>query len=202
MCAAPLSRLVVATSNQGKLAEFKALLKPLSISVQAQGEFNIPDAAEPHHTFLENALAKARHAARLTGHPALADDSGLCVDALDGAPGVLSARYAGEPRSDARNNQALLAALQGIEDRRAHYLCALVLMRHALDPEPLVALARMDGLIVDQARGDNGFGYDPYFLIPSLRQTAAELAPAQKNAISHRGLAMQSMLAQLKSLSS
>lgn len=202
MCAAPLSRLVVATSNQGKLAEFQALLQPLSISVQAQGEFNIPEAAEPHHTFLENALEKARHAARLTGHPALADDSGLCVDALDGAPGVLSARYAGEPRCDARNNQALLAALQGIEDRRAHYLCALVLMRHALDPEPLVALARMDGLIVDQPRGSNGFGYDPYFLIPSLRQTAAELLPAQKNAISHRGLAMQSMLSQLKSLSS
>jgi XTP/dITP diphosphohydrolase len=197
MCAAPLSRLVVATSNQGKLAEFQALLEPLSITVSAQGEFNIPDAPEPHHTFLENALEKARHAARLTGHAALADDSGLCVDALQGAPGVLSARYAGEPRSDARNNQALLAALHGIEDRRA-----LVLMRHALDPEPLVALARMDGVIVDAPRGSNGFGYDPYFLIPSLRQTAAELEPAHKNAISHRGLAMRSMLSQLKSLSS
>jgi XTP/dITP diphosphohydrolase len=201
MSGAPFTRLVLATNNKGKLAEFQALVGPLQISVLAQGDFNIPEAAEPHHTFLENALEKARHAARLTGFPALADDSGLCVAALAGAPGVLSARYAGEPRSDARNNQALLSALHGISDRRAHYLCALVLVRRELDPEPLVALARMDGVIIDEPRGHNGFGYDPYFLIPALGQTAAELEPAQKNAISHRGLAMQSMLVQLQALS-
>ena len=200
MSAAPFSRLVVASNNHGKLAEFQALLQPLQISVLAQGEFNIAEAAEPHPTFLENALEKARHATRLTGLPALADDSGLCVEALDGAPGVLSARYAGEPRSDERNNQALLRALHGSKDRRAHYLCALVLMRHPLDPEPLVALARMHGTIVDEPRGSNGFGYDSHFLIASLGQTAAELLPAQKNAISHRGLAVQSMLAQIKNL--
>jgi XTP/dITP diphosphohydrolase len=193
-------RLVLASNNQGKLAEFAALLAPLAIAVLPQGSLNIPEAPEPYPTFLENALTKARHAAQHAGLAALADDSGLCVDALGGSPGVLSARYAGEPRSDARNNQALLEALRGEPNRRAHYVCALVLVRHGNDPEPLVAIGRLYGEIVDQPRGSAGFGYDPFFYLPALQKTAAELDPAVKNQISHRGLAMQSLLQQMHDL--
>jgi XTP/dITP diphosphohydrolase len=193
-------RLVLASNNRGKLAEFDALLAPLSITVLAQGRFEIPEAPEPYMTFLENALTKARHAARLTGLAALADDSGLCVDALNGAPGVLSARYAGEPRSDARNNEALVSALRGQTQRSAHYACVLVLVRHAGDPEPLVATGRMDGEIIEHPRGSGGFGYDPYFLLPSLGKTVAELDAALKNEISHRALAMQALFEQMRML--
>ena len=147
------SRLVLASSNAGKLREFQRLLSPLGIDVIAQADLDIPDADEPHATFVENALAKARHASRLARLPALADDSGVCVDALDGAPGVQSARYAGEPKSDARNNAKLIAALAGVADRRAHYYCVLALMRHADDPEPILAEGRWHGTIVDAPRG-------------------------------------------------
>ena len=193
-----LSRLVLASSNSGKLREFQRLLSPLGIEVIAQGDLNIPDADEPHATFVENALAKARHASLLARLPALADDSGVCVDALDGAPGVYSARYAGEPKSDARNNAKLVAALAGMADRRAHYYCMLALMRHADDPEPILAEGRWHGEIVDAPRGTGGFGYDPHFLDLATGLTGAELPLEQKNSVSHRGLALRALIARLE----
>ena len=186
----PGGRLVLASNNAGKLREFRSLLAPLGVEVVTQGELGIAEAEEPHVTFVENALAKARHAARLSGLPALADDSGICVTALGGAPGVLSARYAGEPRSDARNNARLLADLAPHGDRSAHYVCVLVLVRHADDPQPLIAEGEWHGKLLSAARGDGGFGYDPLFLIPALGQTVAELPAEQKNRLSHRGQAM------------
>lgn len=193
-----LFRLVLASSNSGKLREFQRLLSPLGIEVVAQGDLNIPDADEPHATFVENALAKARHASLLARLPALADDSGVCVDALDGAPGVYSARYAGEPKSDARNNAKLVAALAGMADRRAHYYCMLALMRHADDPEPILAEGRWHGEIVDAPRGTGGFGYDPHFLDLATGLTGAELPLEQKNIVSHRGLALRALIARLE----
>jgi XTP/dITP diphosphohydrolase len=190
-----VTRLVLASSNPGKLREFAAILAPLQVQLVSQGELGIADAEEPHDTFVENALAKARHAARASGLAALADDSGICVEALGGAPGVRSARYAGEPRSDERNNVQLVRALSGQANRRAHYSCVIVLMRHAADPEPLIAEGRWRGEVIDQPRGQGGFGYDPYFLLPALGCTAAELDPAHKNRISHRALAAQRLLA-------
>jgi len=191
-------KLVLASSNPGKLREIEALLAPLAV-VLPQDQLGIPEAAEPHQTFLENALAKARHASRAAGLPALADDSGLCVDALGGEPGVHSAHYAGREGSreerDARNNQKILWSLK--ENRKAYYCCVLVMVRHAADPRPLVAEGIWRGEIAPAPRGSNGFGYDPLFLIPSLHKTAAELDPAQKNRISHRGLALQKLLALL-----
>jgi XTP/dITP diphosphohydrolase len=192
-----IPRLVVASNNAGKLREFRRLLAPLSIAVVAQGELGIAEAAEPHVTFVENALAKARHASAQAGLPALADDSGVCVRALGGAPGVQSARYAGEPRSDARNNAKLVAALQGVADRRAHYACVLVLVRHAADPEPLIAEGQWHGTIVDAPRGDGGFGYDPHFLDAATGMTGAELPLERKNELSHRGRAMRALIARL-----
>jgi len=192
-----IPRLVLASNNAGKLREFRRLLSPLSIEVIPQAELGIPEADEPHVTFVENALAKARHASALAGLPALADDSGICVRALGGAPGVQSARYAGEPRSDARNNQKLVAALQGAADRRAHYACLLVLVRHAADPEPIIAEGDWHGSIVDAPRGEGGFGYDPHFLDATTGLTAAELPLAQKNELSHRGRAMRALIAKL-----
>lgn len=191
-------KLVVASGNPGKLREFGQLLAPLGWEVVAQKEFGVPECPEPHGTFVENALAKARHAARYTGHPALADDSGLCVDALGGAPGVHSARYAGEPKSDARNNAKLIADLAEQTDRRAHYVCALVFMRHADDPQPIIAEGEWRGEIIETPRGAGGFGYDPYFLPPSLGQTAAELDAAEKNQHSHRGLALRQLIERLR----
>lgn len=193
-----LSRLVLASSNSGKLREFQRLLSPLGIEVIAQGDLNIPDADEPHATFVENALTKARHASLLARLPALADDSGVCVDALDGAPGVYSARYAGEPKSDARNNAKLVAALAGMADRRAHYYCMLALMRHADDPEPILAEGRWHGEIVDAPRGSGGFGYDPHFLDLATGLTGAELPLEQKNSVSHRGLALRALIERLE----
>jgi len=193
-----LSRLVLASSNSGKLREFQRLLSPLGIEVIAQGDLNISDADEPHATFVENALAKARHASLLARLPALADDSGVCVDALEGAPGVYSARYAGEPKSDARNNAKLIAALAGMADRRAHYYCMLALMRHADDPEPILAEGRWHGEIVDAPRGTGGFGYDPHFLDLATGLTGAELPLEQKNSVSHRGLALRALIARLE----
>ena len=185
-----MHRIVIASSNPGKLREFRHLLAPLGWDVVSQTDLNVSSAEEPHPTFLENALAKARHAAAATGLPALADDSGICAAALDGAPGVLSARYAGEPSDDRRNNAELLRRLAAVNDRRAHYTCVLAAVRSVDDPEPLIADARWHGEILLQPRGSGGFGYDPLFLLPELGKTAAELDPAEKNRISHRGQAM------------
>ena len=180
-------RLVLASNNAGKLREFRRLLTPLAIDVVPQSELGIPEADEPHVTFVENALAKARHASTHARLPALADDSGVCVAALGGAPGVQSARYAGEPKSDARNNRKLVAALQGVADRRAHYYCVLVLLRHADDPEPLIAEGIWHGTIIDTPRGDGGFGYDPHFLDADTGLTGAELPlDAEERAVASR----------------
>ncbi|MEO8157807.1 MAG: RdgB/HAM1 family non-canonical purine NTP pyrophosphatase [Betaproteobacteria bacterium] len=184
------NKLVVASGNPGKLREIGQILTPLGIELLAQSTFGVPEADEPHDTFIENALVKARHASRLTGLPALADDSGICVDALGGAPGVHSARYAGEPRSDERNNVKLLEMLGEGSDRKAHYYCVIVVMRHARDPQPLIAQGLWRGEILRAPRGGGGFGYDPLFLDPALGQTGAELNPLQKNLISHRGRAL------------
>ena len=193
-----MRKLVLASNNQGKLKEFNELLSTVGFSVHAQGEFDVPEAEEPFHTFVENALTKARHASRLTGLPALADDSGVCVNALGGAPGVYSARYAGEPKSDARNNQKLIADLAAHADKSAYYYCVLVFVRHADDPQPVIADGRWNGEMIAEPRGENGFGYDPYFYIPSLGKCVAELAPEQKNSLSHRGQALRALVEKLK----
>ncbi len=192
-----LPRLVLASGNAGKLREFRRLLAPLGIDVIAQSELGITDADEPHVTFVENALAKARHASAEAKLPALADDSGICVRALSGAPGVQSARYAGEPRSDARNNARLVAALAGVADRRAHYACVLTLVRHERDPEPIIAEGAWHGTVIDAPRGAGGFGYDPHFLDAATGLTAAELPLERKNELSHRGKAMRALIARL-----
>ncbi|KUZ30130.1 non-canonical purine NTP pyrophosphatase [Burkholderia territorii] len=197
---APLSRIVLASNNAGKLREFTALFSTVGIEIVPQGELAVPEAEEPFGTFIENALTKARHASRLTGLPAIADDSGLCVRALRGAPGVYSARYAqraGGAKGDAANNAYLVEQLRGVHDRRAYYCCVLAVVRHADDPEPLFAEGRWEGEIVDTPRGEHGFGYDPYFYLPSLGATAAELEPAVKNTHSHRALALKALLARL-----
>lgn len=191
-------RLILASNNAGKLKEFAQLLEPIGFDLHPQGEFNVPEAEEPFGTFVENALAKARHASRLTGLPALADDSGVCVNALGGAPGVYSARFAGEPKSDARNNEKLVADLAGHADKSAYYYCVLVYVRHADDPQPVIADGQWHGEIIDTPRGANGFGYDPHFLIPSLGKTTAELEPSVKNAHSHRGQALRALVEKLK----
>ena len=160
--------VVLASNNAGKLAEFSSLLAPLGLELRKQSELGISEAEEPHATFVENALAKARHVAQLSGLPSLADDSGICVPALGGAPGVLSARYAGEPKSDARNNQKLIHDLTTHKDKSAYYYCVLVYLRHAQDPQPVIAEGRWDGEIIATPRGANGFGYDPHFWIASL----------------------------------
>ena len=197
---ASLGKVVLASNNAGKLREFAALLDAAGIELIPQGALNVPEAEEPYPTFVENALTKARHAAKITGLPALADDSGLCVRALRGAPGVYSARYAqlaGGPKSDAANNARLIEQLQDHADRRAYYFCVLALVRHAEDPEPLIAEGRWPGEIIDVPRGAHGFGYDPYFFLPELNATAAELDPTVKNASSHRAIALRKLLARL-----
>jgi len=191
-------RLILASNNAGKLKEFAQLLAPIGFDLHPQGEFNVPEAEEPFATFVENALTKARHAARLTGLPALADDSGVCVNALGGAPGVYSARYAGEPKSDARNNAKLVQDLAAHADKSAYYYCVLVYVRHADDPQPVIADGAWHGEIVDQPRGAGGFGYDPHFLLPALGKTAAELDAQAKNAVSHRGQALRALVEKLR----
>ncbi|HXF68088.1 MAG TPA: RdgB/HAM1 family non-canonical purine NTP pyrophosphatase [Burkholderiales bacterium] len=202
-----MRRLVLASGNPGKLREFRQMLAPLGIEVVPQSELGIAEAHEPHGTFVENALAKARHASLHSGLPAFADDSGICVEALDGAPGVYSARFAASPpgaaapareEQDRLNNEKLVALLRGRADRRAHYYCVIVLVRHAGDPEPLIAEGRWHGEVVAEPRGANGFGYDPHFLVPELGRTAAELAPEEKNALSHRGQAMRRLVELLR----
>ena len=189
-----MNKLVIASNNQGKLAEIQALLKPLDIDVLPQSAFNVTEAVEPHCTFVENALAKARHASLSTGLPALADDSGLCLEALDGAPGVHSAYFGGEPRSDANNNMHLLKILKQFDNRFAYYYCCLVLVRKHDDPQPLIAEGIWKGAILKKARGSNGFGYDPLFLDSITGKSAAELSSDIKNKVSHRGQALRKML--------
>lgn len=191
-------KIVLASNNPGKLREFASLLGEIGLDVRAQGEFQVPEAEEPFATFVENALTKARHAARLTGLPALADDSGVCVNALGGAPGVWSARYAGEPKSDAANNTKLIADLAAHADKSAYYYCVLVYVRHADDPQPVIADGSWHGEIVAQPRGEGGFGYDPYFWLPTLGKTAAELSAAEKNSHSHRGQALRALVEKLR----
>jgi len=198
-----MKQVVIASSNPGKLREFAELLGPLGIEVIPQGKLGIADAEEPHFTFVENALAKARHASQAAGMPALADDSGICVAALGGEPGVHSARFAegsaaNRSEQDERNNRKLLSLLAGKQDRRAHYACVVVLVHHGGDPEPVIAEGRWSGEVIDTPRGANGFGYDPYFLLPELGKTAAELVAEHKNAISHRGKALRRLIAKLK----
>jgi XTP/dITP diphosphohydrolase len=193
-----LKKVVIASNNPGKLREFAQLLAPLGIEALPQSAFAIPEAEEPHQTFVENALAKARHASRIAGMAALADDSGLCVPALEGAPGVFSARFGGEPRGDLRNNERLVEALRNHADRSAYYYCALVLVRSPYDPRPLVADGSWHGDIVFEPRGTGGFGYDPHFWLPEFKCTAAELESAQKNRISHRGQALAALAAKIR----
>ncbi len=193
-------RLVLASNNEGKLREFRRLLSPLGIEVIPQVELGIAEADEPHVTFVENALAKARHASAQASLPALADDSGVCVAALGGAPGVQSARYAGEPKSDQRNNAKLVAALRGVSDRRAHYVCMLVLVRHADDPEPIIAEGQWHGTIVDEPRGTGGFGYDPHFRDDATGLSGAQLPLERKNELSHRGKAIRALIDKLGGL--
>ena len=190
--------IVLASNNQGKLKEFYQILAPLGIDLKAQSEFQVPEAEEPYPSFVENALTKARHAARLTGLPALADDSGICVNALQGAPGVYSARFAGEPKSDARNNQKLIADLAGNLDKSAYYYCVLVYVRSESDPQPVIADGVWPGELIAEARGENGFGYDPHFYLPALGKTVAELSAEQKNQLSHRGQALRALVEKLR----
>lgn len=196
-----MHKIVLASNNAGKVKEFNRLLAPLGWEVIPQGELGVGEAEEPHGTFIENALAKARHAAAATGLPALADDSGICVHALGGKPGVFSARFAslpGEPKSDARNNEKLVRELQGKTDRRAYYYAALVLVRSVDDPQPLIADGICAGEIIDEPRGDGGFGYDPHFWLPEFGKTVAEISADEKSAISHRGRAIQALVAKLQ----
>lgn len=189
-----LRKLVIASGNPGKLREIARLLEPLDVEVVAQGALGVAPAEEPHPTFVENALAKARHACAATGLPALADDSGICVSALDGAPGVHSARYAGVAATDELNNARLLQAMTAVTDRRAHYYCVIVMLRKQDDPQPLIAEGEWHGEILHAPRGSGGFGYDPLFLDPRLGLTGAELARSRKNRVSHRGKAMRKLL--------
>jgi XTP/dITP diphosphohydrolase len=201
-----MKKLVVASSNPGKIREFEQMLTPLGFEIVPQSQLGLADADEPHATFVENALAKARHASCLTHMPAFADDSGICVAALAGEPGVHSARYAGvaphapaQDRAvqDNRNNEKLIASLSRKRDRRAHYYCVIVLVRTPNDPEPLIAEGRWHGEVLAEPRGTGGFGYDPYFYVPALGRTAAELDASQKNAVSHRGQALKHLVARL-----
>ena len=202
-------KLVLASNNAKKLVELRELLSGLDVELQAQAELGIPEAEEPHASFVENALAKARQAAAAAGSAAFADDSGLCVAALDGAPGVISANFAALPMAagdredqrrmqDAANNALLLRRMQGVTDRRAHFISTLVALRHAADPEPLIAVGRWPGEILGAPRGHRGFGYDPLMFIPALACTVAEMDAVTKNSHSHRALAMVQMRTQLR----
>jgi XTP/dITP diphosphohydrolase len=185
-----MNQLVLASGNAKKLKELSAVLADLGVEVVPQSDFGVVDAIEDGDTFVANALIKARHAARATGLPAVADDSGLCVDALDGAPGVYSARYAGEGANDAANNAKLLRALDGVENRDAHYVCVIAYVRDADDDAPIVCEGRWHGRIGTAPEGDGGFGYDPLFVVPTHSCTAAQLDYPEKNRLSHRGQAL------------
>lgn len=192
--------LVLASGNAGKLRELTSMLEPLGWTVRPQSDWDVCEVAEDGLSFVENALIKARHAACITGTPALGDDSGLVVDALNGAPGIYSSRFAGADADDAANNQKLLCELQGIAepDRSAHFYCAMVFVRHAEDPAPLISTGKWSGVILERARGEGGFGYDPLFWIPAQKCSSAELPPEVKNSLSHRGQALAQLSAQMK----
>lgn len=190
--------LVLASNNVGKLREFQAMFAAQGIEVIPQGRLGVIECEEPFCTFVENCLAKARNASAQTGRPAMADDSGVCVDALGGLPGVHSARFAGEPKSDERNNRLLVEKLRGETNRKAHYTCVLAAVRHAEDPEPLIAYGFWEGEIQDEPEGEGGFGYDPYFYVPSCGKTAAALSAEEKNRLSHRGAALRAMASLLE----
>jgi XTP/dITP diphosphohydrolase len=193
-------RVVLASNNAKKLAEMHALLAPLGWQVQSQSEFGVGEADEPHPTFVENALAKARFACQHTGLPAIADDSGVVVDALNGAPGVISALYAGLPKSDAKNNELLLKNMQGVQNRSAHYIACVVFLRHVQDPQPIIAQGVWHVQMLDVPRGQGGFGYDPLFFDTEHRLSVAEMPAELKNTISHRAKAMQQLIVQLQAL--
>ena len=200
----PFNKLVIASGNTGKIRELEHLLKPLDLEIIPQATLDVPEAEEPYVTFIENALEKARHASQHTGLPAIADDSGLCVDALKGAPGVISARYACEdastPKSDARNNAKLLQVMADEKNRHAHFYCVIVLVRHADDPEPIIAEGVWTGEILTELKGTDGFGYDPLFMDAKTGKTVAELPLDIKSRISHRGHAMARLLQKLERL--
>lgn len=195
-----MKTIVLATGNAHKVREIREILAPLGIEVEPQNKYSVPEADETGTTFIENAIIKARNAARHTGHAALADDSGIEVDALNGAPGVYSSRFSGAGATDEKNLQKLIDMMQDVPEsqRAARYHCVIVYMRHADDPAPLVCHATWEGVIVTERKGKNGFGYDPVFYIPSLGKTAAELSPADKNDISHRGKALRMLTESLK----
>ncbi|NUF49720.1 XTP/dITP diphosphatase [Gilliamella sp. ESL0250] len=195
-----MQKIVLATNNQGKVNELQKLLADAGFDIIAQSQFNVPDVEETGLTFIENAILKARHTAKLTGLPAIADDSGLAVDALDGQPGIYSARYAGEHSDDKSNNKKLLKALQNTpkERRTAYFYCALVFMRHENDPTPIICLGKWHGLILNEEQGEGGFGYDPLFYVPELGCSAAQLTKEQKSQISHRGQALKQLITKIK----
>jgi len=195
-----MKKVVIASGNKGKLREIGEILAPLGIEAVAQSAYAVPECPEPHVTFVENCLAKARHASAHTGLPALADDSGICVDALNGAPGVYSARFAGDPKSDERNDRKLIETLRGEANRKAHYYCIMVYVRYPDDPQPIIAEGAWHGEIIDTPRGEGGFGFDPYFLVPDFGRTGAELSAEEKNGVSHRGQALRVLVERLKAL--
>ena len=195
-----MQKIVLATNNQGKVNELQNLLADAGFNVVAQKEFNVPEVDETGLTFIENAILKTRHTAKFTKLPAIADDSGLVVNALGGAPGIYSARYAGEHGNDASNNQKLLQELKNVpsEKRTAYFYCALAFMRHENDPTPIICLGKWDGIILNETRGEGGFGYDPLFYVPELNCSAAELTKEHKSQISHRGQALKQLIAKIK----
>lgn len=197
LAASMLKQIILASNNTGKIAEFQHIFAELSIHIIPQREFNVPEVDEPYHTFIENALHKARHCSRLSGLPTLADDSGICVNALNGRPGVFSARYSGDPKNDNNNNQKLIQELSNFSDKSAYYYCVLVLVRSPEDPQPIIADGRLCGTIVDSPKGVNGFGYDPHFYIEHLGKTVAELDKTKKNEISHRKMAINELIKQM-----
>lgn len=197
---APFSRIVLASNNKGKLREFNQMFADTCIDIVAQGEFNVEDAIEDGLSFVENAIIKARHACKATGLPSIADDSGIEIDYLNGAPGIYSARYSGEHGQDKAHNQLVLEQLKNVahDKRTARFQCILAFMRHDQDPTPLVYQASWEGFILEEERGENGFGYDPIFWVPEFQCSSAELSKEQKNQLSHRGKALQLLLTDLK----
>ena len=193
-----MSKIVLASGNKGKLAEFSQLFSEYGIEILPQSEFNVPDVPETGTTFVENAIIKARHAAELTGHPTISDDSGIEVDFLDGQPGIYSARYSGEGANADSNNSKLLEALNNAENRKARFQCVLIYMRHAKDPTPIIAQASWEGSIANHQQGEQGHGYDPLFIPEGLTKTAAQMTADEKNAVSHRRKALSVLIASLK----
>lgn len=188
-----MQQIVLASNNQGKIKEFRAIFATLDIKIIPQSEFNVPEIDEPFTTFFENSLHKARHCSRITGLPSLADDSGICVSALNGVPGIYSSRYAGEPKSDSNNRAKLIQALENMQDRSAYFYCTLVLIQSESDPAPIFTDGKLYGTIIDEERGENGFGYDPLFYLEEYQKTTAELDPSLKNRISHRAIALNNL---------